>query len=184
MQAHIIYWNENNFKNMGKILHLFKPKKTKKSQLSENKRLTTDFNFHYPAKEIDKKVEEAIEMGLKAKKTIKLEDGKHTGTIIGVSFVNEPYEYTEIYIKEEKTELEIRCGLPTNITDTSNLGIVMSNFGEDINKAADDEKEYTEEEIEKLFDGKNVQFTVVNKKTDNGIFAKVMPTSLKPINSK
>lgn len=148
--------------------------------MRENKSLVGDFGIPYPT--YRKQVEEEIEMGkkIKGEETIRLEDGSHTGVITAVEFREPPehkYEYTDITIKESKTELEIRCGVPTKITEYTALGGVLINFGQVIKKGND-------YDVEQILKGKKVQFVTITEKTDRGTFARIQPMSLKPIDKK
>lgn len=151
----------------------------RKTKVDYMNRLLHNYGFSNPVRTME--LFEGENMGIVAKKSIKIEDGLHTGIVKRVEFVTEPYHYTEIYIEETATKLEIRCGVPTSITDMSNLGMLLFNFGVDVNKAIDQKKEFEESEIEKVFEGKKVQFVTINEKTERGSFPRIQAQSLKPI---
>ena len=146
-------------------------KKPKRKQLIDNRKLY-DYGIENPVK----KLNEVIEMELKAEKAIKLEDGKYTGIVSGVEFREEPFAYTDILIKEDKTKLELKCGMPSKVTEDTTLGMFIENItgkplviGQDYVKT-----------LEALED-KRVEFMVVNKQTDKGSFCNILPASVKPI---
>lgn len=153
--------------------------KIHKTKVDNMHRLLTNYGFNNSIRQ--KELWDGENMGIQAKKSIKIEDGLHTGIVKRVEFVTEPYSYTEIYIEETVTKLEIRCGVPTSITDMSNLGILLQNFGVDLHKAIEQKKEFEESEIEEVFEGKKAQFVTINEKTERGSFPRIQAQSLKPI---
>jgi hypothetical protein len=65
------------------------------------------------------------------RETQKLEDGKHTGTIIEVDYRHTPFEYTDITIvPDEAKNLKLKFGVPSNLTTSSKLGNLLSLFVE------------------------------------------------------
>ncbi len=146
-------------------------RKPKRNQLIDNRKLY-DYGIENPVK----KLNEVIEMELKAEKAIKLEDGKYTGIINGVEFRDEPFEYTDVLIKEDKTKFELKCGMPSKVTEDTTLGMFIENItGKSLVIGQDYVK--TLEELE----GKKIEFMVINKKTDKGSFCNIIPSSVKPI---
>jgi hypothetical protein len=126
--------------------------------------------------ELNKKVMELIQMGekIRATKSISIPDGVHFGEITKVEHVeNKGYKYTEIYIEEFDTELELKCGVPTAITENTALGMILQNFGAVI-------KEERDYDVEELLKGKQVQFMTITEKTPKGKFAKIISDSIKP----
>jgi len=114
-------------------------------------------------------------MKIKAKATISIADGQHTGKIVSVDYETEPYDYTTITIEETKSKVNLRLGVPTSITENTALGKVLKNFGVKI----EPEKEYDIEEH--LKKDMNVSFMVMNETTEKGTFTKILPSSLKPL---
>lgn len=151
------------------IKRLWSSRKPKGSQLRKNKKLTYDYGIENPVK----KLNEVIEMEIIAEEAVRLDDGGHTGVITGVEFRDDPYRYTDIVIMEDKKKIEIKCGVPSKITEFSGLGIILENFGEKIVV----DKKYDPEAILK---GKKVTFVTVMNKTAKGTFCNVTPSSLKP----
>lgn len=157
------------------IKHLWKPKSIKRSQLLENNKLQ-NYGLKNPVRKLEKIMED-YKMGIKIKgeKANILEDGNYIGQIIRVEFKEDPYAYTEIIIKEDKTELELKCSIPTKITEYTALGTILMNMGIgtiEVNKEYD---------VENLLVGKKVSFIVISKKTEKGTFSNIVPNSLKPI---
>ena len=150
------------------IKYLWKKKIAKRKQVMDNKKL-----YDYGIKDPVKKLNEVVEMEIKAEKAIKLEDGKYSGEITDVEFREEPFAYTDILIKENKSKLVLKCGVPTKITEDTQLGMLLENFGVKIEVG----KKY---DVQDLLTGKKVEFMVINKKTEKGSFCNIIPTSLKP----
>ncbi len=161
-------------KSLKTIKHLFKPKIAKSYQVFKNKKL-----YDYGIKNPVKKLNEVIQMELKAEKAIKLDDGKYTGVIVGVEFrepPDNPFAYTDIRIKENKTKLELKCGMPSKVTEDTTLGMFIENI---TGKPIEVGKDYVQV-LEELEDTK-VEFMVINKKTDKGKFCNIISSSVKPI---
>jgi hypothetical protein len=78
----------------------------------------------------NKNVREVVEMELKVKDVIEIEDGKHEGVIINVEEKFEPYEYTDIYVEESKTKQNLKFGCPTNPSIKSKLMRLLAKFTE------------------------------------------------------
>lgn len=117
---------------------------------------------------------ELVKMKAKVEKTITIEDGKHTGIIKGLEYKTEPYSYVDIVIKEDKSEVELKCGVPFKVTENTALGGILENFGAklEVNK---------EIEIEDyLKENRKVEFITVTVKNDKGKFARIVSQSLKP----
>lgn len=110
---------------------------------------------------------------IKAEQSLKLPEGSYKGVVSKINFVETPYEYTEIFVKETTKELELKVGVPTKITENTALGIILQNFGIKIEVG----KEY---DIEETLIGKSVKFLVKEDKTDKGTFARIVSETLKP----
>jgi len=90
------------------------------------------------------------------------------------------YHYFDVWVNVDGVDL--KHGLPANITmdpttdePVSKLAKFLTDFGEKIDK----EKDYTEEVINKLLVGKEVQIMTENKQSDSGAtFANIV--SFKP----
>ena len=110
-------------------------------------------------------------MKLEVKPVKKIEDGKHSGVITGVSYRTEPYQYTDIHI--EFDENKITYGVPTTLTKESKLGKLLEKFGTKLETGL-----ILDPEV--LLKGKKCQFMTLNKETKNGTFATVVEGSLVP----
>ena len=144
-------------------------RQAKLSQRLNNKKLY-DYGINNPVKNLY----EVIDMKIKVEKSVKLEDGKYTGVITGVEYRDEPFDYTDVIIKEDKTELELKCGMPTKITEDTMLGLFLLNFNVTLKLDA-------QIDVEEIVVDKKVEFMVINKKTDKGSFCNILPTSVKPV---
>ena len=114
-------------------------------------------------------------MELEVKESASLEDGTHTGKIDKVEYRTEPFEYTDVYIKETKTGYSLKYGCPTVVSEKSKLGKLLSLFVEI--KAG---KKVTPENI---LVGKDVTFMTLTKqrKDKQGEFTEIVDGSIKPL---
>ncbi len=111
-------------------------------------------------------------MELEVKESKSLKDGKHTGEITKVEYRTTPYEYTDVFIKEEETDIVVKYGVPTILTEKSKLGKLLAAFVEI--------KTGTKVDPETVLVGKKVEFMTLLKETDKGEFAEVVGGSVKP----
>ena len=113
-------------------------------------------------------------MELEWKEAVKIPDGNHTGVISKIVYRTEPYEYTDIYVKLDDSEVEIKYGCPTVLSDNSKLGRVLKAFG--ANSVAG-----TIIDPEKALVGQKVQFmTMAKKAKDGNEYAEIIVDSIKP----
>lgn len=132
-----------------------------------------EFGLINPA--FPKYTREVIEMAkAKVEKAIKIEDGEHTGIISRIEYREEPYNYVDIIIKEDKDGIELKCGVPFKVTENTALGLMLERFGATLEIDSELEIE------EFLRDDMKVKFLTVTEKTDRGRFARVISNSLKP----
>ena len=113
-------------------------------------------------------------MEFEMKPSIKIPDGQHKGKITKIEYRDTPYQYTDCFIKESETELEIKTGFPSVVSEKSKLGKLLQVFQEI--KVGDKNLD-----PEKILVGKEVTFMTILEKTDTGEFVKVVPDSIKPI---
>ena len=104
----------------------------------------------------------------KVTKSVKLEEGRHLGTIVSVEFRHDPYEYTDLFVAVEGWKFEdklgeLKYGVATNFSENSQLIRLMSEFG----KALKEGDEITEEEVTQVFVGKKVTFVTFNEKNND-----------------
>ena len=115
------------------------------------------------------------------KDSIRLEDGVHNGTIVRIEYRDEPYQYVEVIVRVDNTELELSYGCPQNLSKFSKLGKLMEMFGRELEV----NETITENDIEDLFVGERVKFMtmteVVKKDNQSREFARIVDDSLKPL---
>lgn len=153
------------------IFLFFSTELLKEGYKNKNKKLS-DFDIRDPigADKMGKKI--------KGEQIILLDEGKHNGVITDVQFIEDPYAYTHIIIKEQKTELELRLGVPTKITENTALGSIIKRFtGKEIKVGHD-------YDIEVILKDEKVTFISINEDTERGTFTKIKAKSLKPVNEK
>ncbi len=113
-------------------------------------------------------------MELEWKEAVKIPDGNHTGVISKIIYRTEPYEYTDVYIKVDDSEIEIKYGCPTVLSDNSKLGRLLKAFG---TKSVAG----TILDPEKVLVGQKVQFMTIAKKGKGDIeYAEIVTDSIKP----
>jgi len=111
-------------------------------------------------------------MEFEMKPSIKIPDGQHKGKIIKIEYRDTPYQYTDVFIKEQETGLEIKAGFPSVVSEKSKLGKLLQQFqqinvGEMVNP-------------ETVLVDKEVTFMTILEKTDTGEFVRVVDGSIKP----
>ena len=117
-------------------------------------------------------------MDLKVHPPAKLEEGKHYGEIVKVSYKNEPYEYTVVHVKPEGKDFEIRYSVPTYITERTALGQLLAAFGADVEYNNTQAKSI---DPEKLLVHEKVEFMTKDEKGKDGkTYAEIVEGTLKP----
>ncbi|HEC38569.1 hypothetical protein LCGC14_0576990 [marine sediment metagenome] len=139
-----------------------------------NKKL---FNYGFTGWHLDLSENGVHNMKIKAGKSVVLPDGKHEGKITGVVYRDDPYEYTDIEIEENKKQLKIKYGCPSDIKvdDEGNAKTKLARLLGLFTEVKQD-GEYDPEEI---LVGKKVSFQTLTKKTDKGEFSNVVSDSVK-----
>jgi len=100
----------------------------------------------------------------------KIPDGKHAGVITNVTYREEPYEYTDIWVMVDSISLEMKYGVPTNLSPQTKLGKLMIDFGQQFELG----KTIKPKEI---LMGKKVEFMTIMK----GDYSEIVEDSLKPL---
>jgi len=105
-------------------------------------------------------------------------EGSHKGTIVDVQR-NEKggYDYIDIVIETEDIKGEIGSisqGFPTNISKVSKLGQFLLKAGFDLEVESISMRGMKDGLV-----GKELQFTTFNEETENGVFARIVPESMK-----
>ena len=106
---------------------------------------------------------------------VRVPEGKHAGVISKVEYRYEPYEYTDIFVKIDNYDMEIKYGVPTKLSPQTRLGKLMLEFGEKCELG----KKINPQEI---LVGKKVQFMTIIKGNRDGLeYAEIVEDSLKPL---
>ena len=111
-------------------------------------------------------------MELEVKEPLSLEDGKHEGVITRIEYRETPYKYTDIYIKEKTSELDLKHGCPTSVSTNSKLMKLLAKFTE-IRKGI-------KVNPETALVGKEVVFMTITEGTERGNFVRIVDNSIKP----
>ena len=100
-----------------------------------------------------------------------LQDGKHEGTITAVEYRDKPFEYVDLVIESEECKLKV--GYPFKIMPDSKLGKLLTSFGAELKFGSMiDPDEY--------FINKKCEFMTMQKTTNTGTYANIIPDSVKP----
>ncbi len=102
-----------------------------------------------------------------------LADGKYEGEITKVEYKTDPYDYTDIFVKPEGKDFELKYGCPSNVNEATKLGMLLANFTELVIDSNIDP--------EKVLVGKKVKFLTIVEKTPEGEFVKIVANSIKPL---
>lgn len=111
-------------------------------------------------------------MEMEVKEPLKLDEGKHEGTISKIENRTEPYEYTDIFIKEKETGFDIKYGCPTSPSINGKLMKLLARFTEI--------KPGMKVDPEKILIDKEVEFMTQNEETKEGTFVRIVNNSIKP----
>ena len=116
---------------------------------------------HTPQSQTDQKT-------FKVTKSVKLEEGRHTGEIVKVEFRTDPYQYTDIFVAVdgwvfEGKRAELKYGVATNFSENAQLVQLMGEFGRHLKEG----DEVSEEDVRKVFVGKKVSFVTFNEKNND-----------------
>lgn len=116
---------------------------------------------------------------LEWKESINIPDGNHTGEIVKIEYRHDPYEYTDVMIlvTDIESEITLKYGCPTNLSENSKLGALLQTFGEEYGKGK-------KVDPEKVLVGKKVVFMTITKTKGDKHFSEVVDDSIKPIVEK
>jgi len=116
-------------------------------------------------------------MELEYKEFKEIPDGQHTGKIVRIDHKevgDKKFKYTDIFIQfTDLEDREIKYGCPTNLSQNSKLGKILSAFTE--LKAGE------KYDINAMLLNQPIQFMTLNKETKDGTYADVVDGSIKPI---
>lgn len=115
-------------------------------------------------------------MEIEVKESIALEDGNHEGVVTRVEYREEPYSYTDIYIKEAKTGMELKYGAPTSSGVNTKLMKLLSKFGE--------VKPGITVDPEKIMVNKQVLFMTMQEEKGENTYSRIVDGSIKPAPSQ
>lgn len=120
-------------------------------------------------------MENETQKELEWQESIEIPEGSHIGTVTKVTYKSEPYEYTDIFIKLDDVDVELKYGCPTLLSEKSKLGRLLITFGETFAKG----KKTNPAEV---LINKRVKLMTMNKKNKEGQeFARVVEDSVKPL---
>ena len=112
-------------------------------------------------------------MELIPKKNKNIEEGIHKGVIIGVTYREEPYRYTDITIEVAGEDIERTYGCPTSAGMDSKLMSLLSKFTEVVeNKPIDPEK---------VLVGQKITFMILHKEKEGKKFDRIVDESIKKL---
>jgi len=103
---------------------------------------------------------------------LKLDEGRQEGEVTRLEYRETPYRYTDVYIREKTTQLELKYGCPTSGSVNGKLMKLLAKF----QKVAAGMKI----DPEKVLVGKEVVFMTQNEETKDGTFIRVVDNSVKP----
>lgn len=118
-------------------------------------------------------MEDESQKELEWQKSIEIPEGKHKGTISKVAFRTEPFEYTDVFVKLDDVDVEVKYGCPTLLSEKSKLGRLLITLGEqfEVGKKV---------KIVEVLKDKRVELMTINKKDKDGRqFARVVEDSIK-----
>lgn len=112
------------------------------------------------------------------KESINIPDGSHSGEITKIEERTEPYEYTDIFVRLDEHDVEIKYGCPSVLTPNSKLGLLLVAFGMQPVK----EQTITTEQLKEVFIGRKVELMTIKRKSKDGNkeFSEIVEGSLKP----
>jgi len=111
---------------------------------------------------------------MKWKKPIEIPDGMHKGEIVRVIERTDPFEYTDIFIKLEGKDFEMKYGCPSILSKNSKFGRMCLILGAEYKE----DEEFDERDF---LIGKQVKFmTMMKKSKDGNEYAEIVTDSIKP----
>lgn len=109
---------------------------------------------------------------IKCEKVKEIIDGRHEGVIVDIVYRTTPHNYTDVILgfKEDDVEYTVKDGYPTQITEKTKLGKLLTLFGTQL--AVDVEYDVAKELV-----GKKCEFLTITE----GKYSEVVKKSLKPL---
>ena len=111
------------------------------------------------------------------KEPIQIPDGKHTGTITRIEERHEPYEYTDVFIKIDGTDVEIKYGCPSVVSENSKLGRLLITMGARYEKGG-------KVDPATILKGRKVELMTItrpSKKDPKKSYSEIVVDSIKPL---
>jgi len=115
-----------------------------------------------------------MKMEFEVKEVKSIEEGKHIGKITRVEYRTEPFEYTDVYVKLDDSDIELKIGYPSFVSTGSQLGKLLAEFGSELVKGS-------KVSPEDVLVGRACEFMTLDDKTDRGTFAVIVKGSLRPV---
>jgi hypothetical protein len=116
---------------------------------------------------------DSMEKLMEFKKVQSLNDGVHFGEIVKISYRDDPFDYTDIYISVDGTDITLKYGAPSNLTSQTKLGKLVLRFVNlEVGQKID---------LEKLLVGKKISFQTISETNKDGTFARIVDGSIKPV---
>ena len=113
-------------------------------------------------------------MEIEWKENIQIQDGNHNGIITKIEYRDEPYEYTDVFIRLDEADVEIKYGCPTILSANSKLGRLLQVFGTT-------PQPKTKTNPETVLVNQKVKFMTITKKNKDGReYAEIVADSIKP----
>lgn len=110
-------------------------------------------------------------MKIEVEESRSIEPGRHPAQIHKLEEREEPYHYVDVYFELEDAGTDIKMGCPAKITKNTRLGKLLETVGHHL-------KVGNMIDLGEVLVGKKVWLQTVNEKTENGVFARVMPESI------
>jgi len=112
-------------------------------------------------------------MEMKVEKSVSIEDGEHKGVITAIEYRTEPYKYTDIVIKDDKTGFELKYGCPTNASENSKLMLCVGEFADITPGITVD--------VDRILIDRKVKFMTLQENKDGKKFVRIVSGSVKPL---
>ena len=120
---------------------------------------------------------EAGDVELVVEESKRIEEGKHVGKIVDITYRDEPFQYIDFHIEIPEKQVVLKAGYPARITPDSSLGKLLKRLELELKIG----EKITLSTLRKKLLGKDVAFLTQNEETDLGTFARIVPSSLKKV---
>ena len=116
-----------------------------------------------------------MELTIEEPKKSVVPDGLHNGTIIKIEDKirgEKKYAYTDITIKPDDAEVELRIGFPSNVSINTSLGKLLKKFGVKLEVGA-------KINPETILKGQRIQFQTTTDESKG--FSRIIKGTIKPL---